>query len=468
MNTNKNYVVWRILAVMSLLLTGLFSFTPVVHAAEINNTGIVKADEVINDDLFLSGETVRMDGEINGLLLATGNTVVINGTVNGDLIAMGSAVTVTENAVVDGNIFAGAQNITVNGKVTGSLFAGSATLSNGSTAEISRNLYYGGYSFSQLDGSIVGRDVRAAVYQASLEGETGQDAVVYGEAVEVTGSIKRNAEFLVGTPTSQVEPMSPFLGNMGVTRTLKPGLRVDPAAVIGGVMTYTSKVNQSSAIAATPAGGIVFQTPVPESTGKDVEVTPAPVTQAVNIFASFSRIAGNLISLLLIGALTLWKVPSLLNETAEMVKSKPWASTGYGFITILVGYTASVLALMVIVVAGIIIGFITFGGLGGVTLGLGLSALATATSIFSLCVFYVSKVIVSYLVGKWIFSKLAPENSGRFWPLVIGILVYVILDTIPFLNFLVELAVILLGVGAMWLVYKARTTKPAEIASTLE
>ncbi|NLF49936.1 MAG: polymer-forming cytoskeletal protein [Leptolinea sp.] len=463
MKTNKMQSVWRLLTALMLLTVGLFAFTPTVYAAEINNSGIVKAGEVINDDLFLSGETVRMDGEVNGLLLATGNAVIINGIVNGDLIALGSSVTVTEDAVIDGNIFSGAQNITINGKVTGSLFAGSATLNNGATSIISRNQYFGGYSFTQSKGAVTDRDIRAAVYQASLDGETGQDAVIYGEAVEVTGSIKRNAEFLVGTPTNQVEPMSPFMGNMGVTRNLKPGLRVDPAAVIGGVMTYTSKVNQSSSIAATPAGGIVFQTPVPESTGESVETPPTPVTQAVGVFTGFARIAGNLISLLLIGALILWKAPALLNETAEMVKAKPWASTGYGFVVILVGYAAATLALMVIVIAGIIIGFITIGGLGGVTVGLGLSSLATATSIFSLCVFYVSKIIVSFVFGKWIFSKLAPENTSNIWPLVIGILIYVILDSIPFLNFLVELAFILLGVGAIWLVYRARTTKAVEI-----
>ncbi len=283
--------------------------------------------------------------------------------------------------------------------------------------------------------------------------------MIYGEAVEVTGTIKRNAEFLVGTPTNTAEPMPPFMGNMGVTKNLKPGLRVDPAAYIGGVMTYTSKVNQSSSIAATPAGGIVFHTPVPETTDETSQAAPAPAAQAVNLFGGFINFAKNLLSLLLIGGLILWKVPSLLDENVEMLKAKPWQSTGYGLVTIIVGYAAIALSVIVIVLVGIIIGFLTVGGLGGVSVGLGLSAWATAAAIFNIAIFYISKIIVSALVGKWIFAKLAPSNTNAIWPVVIGILVFAILDMVPILNFLIELAAILLGVGAMWLVFRAKTAK---------
>jgi hypothetical protein len=396
------------------------------------------------------------------MLIASGNTVIINGEVNGDLIAVGSSVTVTESAVINGNVFSGAQNITINGKVTGSLFGGSATMNNGVSSTIGGNQYYGGYSFIQSKGSKTTKDIRAALYQAVLEGETGQDAVIYGEAVEVTGTINRNAEFLVGTPTSQSVGMPPFMANMGVTRNLKPGLRVDPAAVIGGVMTYTSKVNQSSSIAATPAGGIVFHTPIPEATPVPSEVQSSPVNQVVNVFSGFVGFASNLISLLLIGALILWKTPALLDENVEMLKSKPWQSIGYGFVVLIVGYAAIALTILVIVLVGIIIGFLTVGGLGAVTVGLGLSAWATAVAIFNIAVFYVSKIILSALVGRWIFSKLAPSNTNVIWPVVIGILVYVILNTIIVVGFLLELAAIIMGVGAMWLVFRSKTAKTTE------
>jgi hypothetical protein len=459
MKTNKKQFVWRAVVAVLVLAIGFFVIVPPVHAAEINNSGIVKAGETINDDLVLSSDSVRMDGTVNGMLMTFSNDVVINGEVNGDLVAFGRSVTITDKGSVDGNIFTAAQNISIDGKVTGSIVGASMTMANGPLSSIEGNQYYAGYSFSQSAGSITGRDIRAGIYQAILDGETGQDAVIYGEAVEVTGKINRNAEFIVGNPATETQPVPPFIQNMGVSRNLKPGLRVNPLAVIGGVMSYTSKVNQSSAIAATPAGGIVFHTPVPSEEEKKAAEAPTPAATAVSIFTGFAGFASNLISLLLIGGLLLWKFPVLFNQNVDMVTTKPWPSTLFGFITIVVGYAAMFLALVVIILAGIIIGFLTIGGLGGAAVTLGLSSLATVAALFSLAVSHISKVIVAYLVGKWVFSKLAPTQTNVVWPLVIGVLIYTLLRAIPFVGLLFGIAATLLGVGAMWLVFRQKTSE---------
>ncbi len=451
---------WRIGSAMLIGMLGLLAVVPAVHASEINNSGVVKAGETVNDDLFLSGDTIQMDGTVNGLLVATGNMVFINGEVNGDLIVMGQSVTITENASISGNIFTMAQIISLDGKVTGSVAGASMSMTNGGSSEIQNNLYYAGYGLDQAKGAVVGRDVHAAVYQAILDGETKQDAVVYGEAVEVSGNIGRNAEFIVGNPASDAQAPTPYMPNSGITHYLKPGLRVNPMAMIGGVMNYTSKVNQASQIEATPAGGIVFQTPVPSAEElKAKETTPAPVATTVGILSGLSGFASNLISLLLIGGLLLWKFPALLEQNVATIKEKPWASVGYGFVTILVGFFGLFLLLPVIILISIIIGFITVGGLSGSVAAIGLSTWAAAFAGFSLAVFHVSKVIVAYLAGKWIFSKLAPANTSVIWPMVVGVLVYAILCMVPLFSLLFEIAVVLLGVGAMWLVFKQKTSR---------
>lgn len=459
MKKNMN-VVWRIGSALLVVVIGLLAAVPTVHAAEINTNGVVKAGVTINDDLLLSGQTVQMDGTVNGMLVATGNSVVINGPVNGDLIAMAQTVTLTENAAITGNVFTLAQIVIMDGNVTGSFAAASMSLTNGKSSAIQNNLYYGGYSLSQMKGSSTGRDIRAAVYQAILEGETGQDAVVYGEAVEVSGNIGRNAEFIVGNPASDAQTSSPYMPNSGITRYLKPGLRVNPMAVIGGVMNYTSKVNQASQIEATPAGGIVFHTPVPSEQEKKAELnTPAPVATTVGFLSGFSGFASNLISLLLIGGLLLWKFPALLEQNVSTVKDKPWASMLYGLITIIVGYFGLFLLLPVIILISIIIGFITLGGLSGATAAIGLSVWVTIFAVFSLAVFHISKVIVAFLAGKWLFARLVPASTSNVWPMVIGVLLYALLCVIPWFSLLLEIVVVLLGVGAMWLVFKDKTAQ---------
>jgi hypothetical protein len=170
---------------------------------------------------------------------------------------------------------------------------------------------------------------------------------------------------------------------------------------------------------------------------------------------------------LLIGALLLWKFPALLEQNVTMAKEKPWASLGYGFTTVIIGYFGLFLLLPVIILISIIVGFITIGGLGGAVAGIGLSSWATVFAVFSLAVFHISKVIVAYLAGKWIFSKLAPANTSNILPMLTGVLLYAILCLIPLFSLLLEIAVVLLGMGAMWLVFKQKTTPAGSAVTTL-
>ena len=125
-----------ILIPLFLVFTLGFGVATTAKAVEFDEDGIVEAGEVIDDDLFIGGDTVQ-----------------INGTVNGDVIAFGSVVKV--NGIVNGSLVTGAQSILVDGIVNGSVYAASSTFTLGSEAEIGRNLYYGGFNLSAESGSIV-------------------------------------------------------------------------------------------------------------------------------------------------------------------------------------------------------------------------------------------------------------------------------------------------------------------------
>jgi protein-S-isoprenylcysteine O-methyltransferase Ste14 len=86
---------------------------------------------------------------------------------------------------------------------------------------------------------------------------------------------------------------------------------------------------------------------------------------------------------------------------------------------------------------------------------------------FSIAVTYVTKVVVSFLGGRLILAGLKPDwAEGRIWPLVVGVILFVIVTAIPILGWLVNLAVVLLGLGALWLlgrdIYQQRRAAPAE------
>lgn len=451
----------RMSMVISLCMVLLFTFAVVtpVHAAEINNGGVLAAGQTVDDDLFLSGESVSMDGTVNGMLFAAGTTVTINGTVNGDVVAMGNRVVVSDAAIINGNLFSGASVIEVNGQVKGSLFGGSSSIVVGSTAAVERNLFYGGYSLETKAGSTVGKDLYSGTYQSVLAGDVSRDVNICAGAVELKGKITRNARLDVGNP-SEDQPMMfmPMFQQPGMPPAIKGGLRIDPKASIGGKLTYTSTVDQASAIQAQPAGGVVYQTPAPES---KAEAKPQPITVRYPVLGWLWKFFRNLITLWILGGLALWLIPRLLERVKDEAERKPLPSAGYGLLTIIVGYAAIGLTVMVLLLLVVIVALLALGPLSSTLAGLGFSALALTGAVFSLLISYGSKVAVSYLIGRLVMKGLLPKAShANIWAMVIGVFLYALVRAIPFLGWVVGVIVTIVGVGAMWLAWQNRKAAP--------
>jgi len=76
-----------------LAIIALLTLTIVTPArAFVARTGedvVIAADEVIEDDLYVSAATFTLDGTVKGDLAVAAQTITINGTVEGDLMAAG-------------------------------------------------------------------------------------------------------------------------------------------------------------------------------------------------------------------------------------------------------------------------------------------------------------------------------------------------------------------------------------------
>jgi hypothetical protein len=441
-----------VVALALILVAG--AVTP-AQAAVIDNTGRIAKDAVINDDLILTGqENVTMDGTVNGMLVAAGRSVTINGKVNGDAVLAGQSIIIGSGAEIDGNLFVGGQRIDLNGKVTGSVAAGSQALIIGQGASIARNLYSGGFSLEENTGSTIGKDLFAGGYQVILNGEVAQDVHIGGGAAEINGKIGRNAYLDIGKTGENVQmgPMFMFPNQPQIPPTIPSGLRISKDAQIGGKLTYTSPQDQGNAIQSKPAGGLVYQTPVPTPAPKNA---PAPRLESrFPVLGWFFGVARNFVTLLVLGALALWLLPKVFERTVEMARSKVAPSAGYGVLTIILGYLAAFVVLLMIIIIGIVLSLLTLGGLSSAFFGVSLSGLAVAVTILTLLVSYGSKIVVSYLVGTWIVRQLFPQASGiRWWGLLVGVVIYVILRSIPILGEIIALIVTIIGIGAMALVY---------------
>jgi hypothetical protein len=82
---------------------------------------------------------------------------------------------------------------------------------------------------------------------------------------------------------------------------------------------------------------------------------------------------------------------------------------------------------------------------------------------------YITKIAFSYLIGWLILKRTAPtwvDKAMGLIPLLIGLVIFVVVRSIPFVGWLFSLLITIFGLGAMWLLAWVRIYKPKETAST--
>ncbi len=417
-----------------LVFTLGFGFASTAKAVEFDEDGKIEANEVIDDDLFIGGDTVEINGTVNGDVFAFGSVVKINGTVHGSLVT-------------------GAQSVLANGLVEGSVYAGSSTLTLGSEAEIGRNLYYGGFNLSAEPGSVIEKDLLVGAYQALLSGHVGRDVRAGVGALEIDGFVGNDVIAVVDGPAEGQQTY--FFPSIPDVETIVPsGIRISKDAEIGGALEYKSSVDQSDSIEISPVGGISFKYDPALDPQSDIDEDGRVSSNAV-FFSWLVKQIRVFITLILLGGLIIWQMPALLNKISKKAERESMPSLGWGLVSVLVVYLGAFIAAGLIIAVAIFFGVVTLGELSRVVLTAGFSSLALIMAAFGLLVSYGSKIVVAYMVGKLLIRWLAPKFEDQpIWPMIIGVLLYTFLRAIPFLGFAIGVFVTLVGIGAMWMAYQ--------------
>jgi len=446
----SNQIDRKIQIIVTLLLgvVMVFAITGKAQAVELVKDSNIPAGQTINDDVYITGDKVVIDGDVNGNLLAFGNSVTVNGHVTGDLITAGNLIIV--NGKVSGNIFAGARYIMMNGEATGSVFGGSFAIVFAAKSKVERNIYYGGYSLETQKGAVVQRDLLMGGYQALLNGEVGRDARVALGALELNGKIGRNLLADVAPPGQQSFNPYQFMpqqpGEPNIPATLPTGMRIGPEASIGGKLVYTSTMEQSGTIQSTPAGGLVFQTPVPSETTTTRPVEKPGIIFAKGILGRIFKFVREIIALLVFGALAIWLVFPQFKRAADQIGEKPLPSLGVGFLALVAGYAGLFMAIGVLLAVAVLFAIITLGGISGTLFSVGFATLGLIGALFQFLVSFGSKLVFALFVGQRLLR--APE--GKYGALALGVLIYALVHAIPILGWLAAFVVTLLGLGAIW------------------
>lgn len=416
----------KIGAAVTLVALLLLPLATPARAAEIiegDPDAHVGPDEVIDDDLFISGRSVLMEGTVRGDVFATGQDVVVNG-------------------VVEGNLFIAGQTLTAGGTVEGNIFAGAYAIELGPDAVVEGNVYSGGFSFHAAETSQIERNFYGVGYQGVLDGQVGRNAVFAGGAFQLNGDVGRDLYVEVGESDEGFAESSRYWTFYipSDVEVLNPGYQIADSAAIGGEDT----------IRVTQPSGADVQVDVPEGQ----EILGIAVANWVR-----TRV-GEFLALFIVGALLLYFMRERVEETVLLIKERPLQSLGWGLLTIILFPAAFLLALALLILLGLIGGLVTLGQLVGTIFSLGGVTLGLAWALFGFVLWMASKAIFGYLVGTELFQRVGGSTLDERWgwlvALLVGVLIYEIVRSIPLLGGLIALLVILLGLGAVFQVLRAR------------
>ncbi|MGD2114831.1 MAG: polymer-forming cytoskeletal protein [Acidobacteriota bacterium] len=383
----------------------------------------VAADEVVTDDLYASGETVRIEGTVRGDLVAVGREVVIAGIVEGDVLAAGQSVTIT-GTVGDDSRIAG------------------QVLHLGPEAQLGDDLMAAGFSLETQEGSGVGGTVRFFGYQALVAGEVAERLGGAMGALELAGTVHGDVDVEVG-PRGEGAPPA-FWPTPVPIPSVAPGLTVADTARLGGALRYESPT-EGAIDPAAEIGEIEFR-----ETAASAEAEPSTLERVADGARRF-------VALLLVGALLLWIAPRWTAGLAETVRNRPLPSLGWGIVFLAVAVTGVVaIALLTALLAGAL-GTATLGGLVAAVIGGGiLGEVALVVGVLVTCA-YLPPVVVGLSGGGMVIGRGgSPTGGARFLALALGVLVLLLLMAIPYLGKLVWVLVLLLGLGSLWLAIAGR------------
>ncbi|MGB0756879.1 MAG: hypothetical protein ACPGO5_00305 [Patescibacteria group bacterium] len=332
-------------------------------------------------DLVLldKSETVRGPFYVNA-----GGQVEIAGTIEGDLVVAGGNVNVT--GPVGGDVIAAGGNVNVTGDVAGNVRVAGGQVIIRSSVEKNVTAFGGTVVLDEIS------DVKGGVLASGgiieLRGQVNDKVLFAGGAAIVAGSFASDVELIVGDDSNN-----------------KP-LILYPSASIDGNLMYKAPQEVDIPEGMSIGGEVVYSKISPHYTKKDKDYGAA--------FAGFFAV-GLLIkifALILIGLVITLFVPKVLHQVTDFAYADPGKR-------VLMGLAWVILTPLVAIAL-----FFT-------VIGIPLGVIALVMYFVGL---YVIKVFSSFVIGKFITKKLKLKKVSDFWTVVIGVVVYVLLSSIPVLG----------------------------------
>lgn len=339
-----------------------------------------------------------------------------------------------QNELVDQDLYAAGENVT---------FLGNAL----------QDVYIAASNHVTVSGTVV-QDLNLASQDAEVNAKVGDDLRIFASEVNLAGNVAGSTLILASRLTQQ----RPSLlegdvaisgGEVRLSGTINGSLQVYAkdivldGAVSGPVQLHADRIRLESG--ARVLGRLQYSSPqeiqidLGAMVQQPVQRTSIPAAQAPGAeafdwqgllwFGKFLYRLTLYLGLLAVGCLLLWLAPQPLRRYAAVIRRQPWPSLGWGMITVM--GLAMVLGLLVVSLLGIPFAVI-------------LALLAFFAMLFA-------SIGVGYLLGL-LMLKPQPEERGRnLLAFFLGFTLLSLVQLIPVVGTILDVLVILAGLGALWL-----------------
>jgi hypothetical protein len=334
---------------------------------------------------------------VNDSLVASAETVEIEGTIKGDLFTAARSIVV--HGTVTGNIFCWSQNVEIDGPIGGSIFGFAQNLTV--RGQVGHGVY-AWVEFLHLEpSSHIAADVLLGSQHADLQGKIDGGIMAFAGQVNVRGDIGRNILAYVG----EINLNSPTHVGGGLKAMVKrrTDVRIADGVTIGGLTDITVRSHQSRY---SRPGYYIWR--------------------AIGLAGAF-----------VIGWILMSLFPGFFQSTSRAVGAG-WRSFGLGF------------AVLVVTPVAIILVALTLIGLPLALISLGLYLIGL----------YLSQVFVGAFLGWRLVKPDQPRGGRTLWAYFVGLLILMILVSLPIIGPVLKLLACCLGLGALTL-QLYRSLRPA-------
>lgn len=345
------------------------------------------------------------------LVAATASAALAQATQLGGKLRAGQQILIAEGDVVEGDLYVSGGTVRIEGTVTGDLIASAGQVDV--TGQVDGDLMVAG---GQVDlAGEVGGDVRAAGGQLNVVGTINEDLFVASGRVTLSGEVGEDLVFGTGQMVLN--------GNVG-------------GDVLGSASAYT----RNGTIGGTENVTVV----------EDEERAP---TVADRVLAALQRY----VSILALAALALVFVPRVLTDPVRTLRRRPLASVGVGVLALAGVLVAVAILILVVTLLAIILAFLGLGDLVAVIVFALVVALIVLSFLLFLAVVFGAPAIVGMALGGLVIGT--TSSRGRWWSLILGVLLVVIAGSLPIVGGFLAFFVVLFGLGAILLAPFSRTTE---------